>query len=193
MLLPPDADLNFKHVLMTFNPCQMSPKERHLHTFQPSFCQPLAKKSEEKTNNVTFFFCSHRFSFRKTGKFDVFLANMTFNREGKTYIICPIFVKIFCSRNQKKSLGNYPLQKTVKNRETSELECLFFVDEKMPKGKGTRIRVERDEERSRRAKSKRRMTPFLKHFLRSSCWVWNDVFLTCRKQRLECVAQLVIT
>eukprot|EP00093_Oithona_nana_P013248 13248.XXX_697159_697673_1 [CDS] Oithona nana genome sequencing. len=139
MLLPPDADLNLKHVLMTFNPCQMSPKERHLHTFQPSFCQPLAKKSEEKTNNVTFFFCSHRFSFRKT------------------------------ETKKKKRLGNYPLQKTVKNRETSELECLFFVDEKMPKGKGTRIRVERDEERSRRAKSKRRMTPFLKHFLRSSC------------------------
>lgn len=47
----------------------------------------------------------------------------------------------------KKRLGNYPLQKTVKNRETSELECLFFVDEKRPKGKGTRIRVEREMKR----------------------------------------------
>ena len=161
--------------------------------FNHHFANHWPKSRRRKPTMSLSFSVPIDFPSEKQASLTYFWQICTFNREGKTYIICPIFVKIFCSRNQKKSLGNYPLQKTVKNRETSELECLFFVDEKMPKGKGTRIRVERDEERSRRAKSKRRMTPFLKHFLRSSCWVWNDVFLTCRKQRLECVAQLVIT
>ena len=91
--------------------------------FQPSFCQDF------------WWPTSLSFSFPidfQVRIFDVFLANV--------YLWKPSnFENILLQKRPKKRLGNYPLQKTVKNRETSELECLFFVDEKRrPKGKGTR-------------------------------------------------------
>ena len=67
------------------------------------------------------------FPSEKQASLTYFWQICTFNREGKTYIICPIFVKIFCSRNQKKSLGNYPLQTRLKMLFRSKTAiCMLF-------------------------------------------------------------------
>ena len=122
-MIPGAANLNSQHVLMTFQPHVKCHQRRHLHTISTIILPRFL------VANVTFFFLSHRFSGKNFWRiFGKCVALKTSN-----------FENILLQKRPKKRLGNYPLQKTVKNRETSELECLFFVDEKRrPKGKGTR-------------------------------------------------------